>query len=945
MTNDRSARPTIERGSYCAPGVEGQTDDPMIVRAMDKGQFVRVNDSFKARAGFDATELAEKSFLDWIDPCDRTMVQAALENDERSFIARHVTRDGSTLPLEIQVAGHEEGVFVLGRFAKVPTQLESDEVMTAEATVSGTLDAIARIIEEQSPGYKCSILLVANGRFVFGAGPSLPEEYNSAVNGYAVGPNVGSCGTAIFWNTPVIVNDIQADPLWSPLAGLAKKAGVAACWSHPFVSSGGKVLGALALYSPEPRAPTTEQLSLLKAAARITGLAVERGRAEEALKRAEETIKAARNQLQATLNALPDLLFEVDCEGRIFKYHTHRTDLLGVPPEVFMGKRFADVLPPDAADAFQRAIDEAAQNDFSYGETYRLALPQGEHWFELSVAPLHADAKSSQRFVMISRDITEQKREKRRLALAKDATRILIWELDFTTGKLGYDGSDLIRLGLDEPVPPATLEGWLARVHPDDRAQFMALVEQAVQPGDIHGFDYEYRFQDSGGDHWLQTVGRVVHRDAARHPLLGAGYTINIDERKRMESELLAHKMRLEELVTTRTAELEHAKNAAVAANMAKSTFLANMSHEIRTPLNAIIGMAHMMQRSGVAPDQAERLNKINVSSQHLLETINTVLDLSKIEAGQFTLADAELSVSKIVSRIHGMILSLAEKKHLRLEMDVDAMPMGLRGDATRIQQALLNYAANALKFTEQGSITLRAKQVEATEGEMLVRFEVQDTGIGIAPDALPRLFSAFEQADNSITRKYGGTGLGLAITRKLAQLMGGDAGVESQPGKGSTFWFTCRLHVMEKAMALGPDISQDNAESILARKYNGTQVLLVEDEPINREVARMFLEEIGFEIDEAENGAEAVRMAYEKDYAIIIMDMQMPVMDGLKATRKLREGEKFNAIPILAMTANAFAEDKARCLDAGMDDFLTKPVNPEQLYDTLLKFLAGAGR
>jgi len=361
------------------------------------------------------SELAEKPFLDWIDPRDRTIVQAVLENNEKSFFARHITRDGNALQLQIQLAEHEEGVFVFGRCAKAPTQLESDLARSADATVSGTLDAIARIIEDLNPGYKCSILLVADGRFVFGAGPSLPADYNAAVHGYAIGPTVGSCGTAIFWNIPVMVEDIQADPLWSSLAPLAKKAGVAACWSHPFVSSNGKVLGALALYSPEPRTPTAEQLNLLKAAARITGLAVERGRAEEALKRSDETIKVANNQLQATLNALPDLLFEVDPEGRIFSYHSHRDDLLPVPPEAFIGKRFADVLPPEAADACQRAIDEAAEKGVSYGVTSRLSLPQGEHWFELSVAPVHADAKTSQRFIMISRDITERTRAEEKI--------------------------------------------------------------------------------------------------------------------------------------------------------------------------------------------------------------------------------------------------------------------------------------------------------------------------------------------------------------------------------------------------------------------------------------------------------------------------------------------------------------------------------------------------
>jgi CheY-like chemotaxis protein len=269
-------------------------------------------------------------------------------------------------------------------------------------------------------------------------------------------------------------------------------------------------------------------------------------------------------------------------------------------------------------------------------------------------------------------------------------------------------------------------------------------------------------------------------------------------------------------------------------------------------------------------------------------------------------------------------------------------VPVWLRGDATRLRQALLNYAANAVKFTERGAVVLRVGLAEERGEELLLRFEVQDTGIGIAPEVLPRLFTAFEQADNSITRKYGGSGLGLAITRKIAQLMGGDAGVESTPGTGSTFWFTCHLRVTRQEPSLNTPAGQDDAEAILAREYAGTRVLLVEDEPVNREVARIFLEDIGFDVDEAENGAEGLGMALEKDYAVILMDMQMPVMDGLAATRKMRQERRLNPVPILAMTANAFAEDRARCFEAGMDEFLTKPLDPEQLYSTLLKVLPG---
>lgn len=477
-----------------------KTDDLMILRAMDKGQFVRVNASFTARTGFDAAELAEKPFLDWIVPDDRASVQAALDKHEKSFVARHVTQDGNPLPLRIQVSEHGEGIYVLGRCASVPAQPASDQPRPADTTMAGTLATIARIIEEQNPGFKCSILLVEDGRFVSGAGPSLPDDYNAAVNGYAIGPTVGSCGTAIYWNTPVIVEDIQADPLWVELAALAKKAGVAACWSHPFISSNGKVLGALAFHAPAPCAPTAEQFGQLKAAARITGLAVERGRAEEALKHANAAAQAARKRLQATLNAMPDLLFEVDAAGHIFDYHSHRDDLLAAPPEVFMGKRFADVLPPDAAEAGQRAIDGAAQHGFSYGERYRLVLPQGERWFELSATHLQTDDASGPRFVIISRDITERKRDVAALEASEEAQRSLIAALPDVIMRFDSQGRHLFVSDNVKEVAGLPATAFPGKTHqelgfPEAVCKFW---EQAIRQPFLTGQPYDTEFELDG---------------------------------------------------------------------------------------------------------------------------------------------------------------------------------------------------------------------------------------------------------------------------------------------------------------------------------------------------------------------------------------------------------------------------------------------------------------
>ncbi|GAB1394435.1 hypothetical protein MASR1M60_25990 [Rhodocyclaceae bacterium] len=418
--------------------------------------------------------------------------------------------------------------------------------------------------------------------------------------------------------------------------------------------------------------------------------------------------------------------------------------------------------------------------------------------------------------------------------------------------------------------------------------------------------------------------------------VLGIGHDI---------TDLKKYQNQLEALVAERTTQLVAAKETAEAASRAKSTFLANMSHELRTPMNAIMGMNDLILRRTDDPKLRDQLGKIAQASQHLLHVINDILDISKIEAASLRLEQVNFKLGNVLENLMSLLGHRAMEKGLKLLADLDPAlaRQNLCGDPLRLGQILLNLTGNALKFTAQGAITLRVRLTEESPTALRLHFEVADTGIGISEEHQRRLFTAFEQADSSMTRKYGGTGLGLAISKHLVELMGGEIGVTSTPGQGSTFWFSIPLNkAMEDTGAVppAPTFDADSAEIRLNRQFAGTRVLLAEDEPINQEVSRGLLEDVGLAVDLAVDGEEAVALAKRNAYALILMDMQMPNLNGVDATRAIRKLPGHENTPILAMTANAFDEDRQTCLGAGMNDHIGKPVDPSRLYEILLKWL-----
>ncbi|HZZ31272.1 MAG TPA: ATP-binding protein, partial [Phenylobacterium sp.] len=667
-------------------------------------------------------------------------------------------------------------------------------LMAAGNQLAVVLEAIALSVEAEAQDALCSILLLdeTGQRLTLGAAPSLPDDYNAAIGGVAIGPDVGSCGTAAFLNRCVIVEDIQTDPLWVNFKDLAAEAGLAACWSQPIRNAEDEVLGTFAIYHRRVRAPDAEDIAFIESAAELTTIAILRQRQQEELARSEARALRA-----------------VQIEKEIAR---------------------------DLTTFFEVSLDMLCIRDMDL------------------------------KFVKVNR----------------------AWEK-----VLGYSVAEL------EGAPMLPL------IHPDDVAASHGHMQRLFVEDEVMGFINRYRHRDGDYRHleWrARRVGDMVF-----------GVARDVTERLALEAEMSA------------------AKQAAEAANQAKTDFLANMSHEIRTPLNGVIGVVGALSRTELTPAQREMVELIDSSGATLDRLVSDILDLSKIEAGRLEIEERVFDLRSELDSLIDLHQLRAQEKNLTFKAIYGERARGeFHGDSTRIKQVLGNLLSNAVKFTASGKVAFCIDVAEPDRpGQPCgVTFAVSDTGQGFDAETGARLFQRFSQADATITRRFGGTGLGLSICRSLVEMMGGGITAQSEPGRGSLFRVEIPLARHGSldaydagAVALGLEASAGVGHP-LAGRGDPLRILLAEDHPTNQKVVELILAPLGVEIAIVENGALAVEALRTGTFDLVLMDMQMPVMDGLAATRAIRQDESRRVgrarIPIVMLSANAMSQHRLDALAAG---------------------------
>ncbi len=637
-----------------------------------------------------------------------------------------------------------------------------------------------------------------------------------------------------------------------------------------------------------------------------------------------------------------DIVFVMDENGYISEANDRAVESYGYSRDELMGMNARDLRTPEAAAAFAAEWQRFRKDKQIILETTQ--KHRDGTTFSAEISARLVEIAGQRRVLSVVRNITERKQAENALKESEERFRLLVEsapEAIFvqSQGCFSYVNAAAVHLFGAAAKDQLLGQTVLSRIHPDCHDAVMGRMRLSSEQKEANPpLEEKYlRFDNTTVDVEVSAVPIIFGHEKG-----SLVFVRDIADRKQAEAILRDHRDNLQALVLEQTIDLLIARDEANAANSAKSEFLAHMSHEIRTPMNAIIGLSHLALGRETDPRQRDFLAKINHSARHLLNIINGILDFAKIEAGKMSIDTVDFDLNEVMSNLASLIGEKASGKGLKLIFDIDpAISQKLRGDPLRLGQVLINFASNAVKFTAKGEVIVRAKVIEESDRDILLRFEVQDSGIGLAREEINRLFESFQQANASIGPTYGGTGLGLAISRQLTEKMGGQVGVESTLGEGSIFWCLLRLGKSE-----GPRLNPGDSAVVEALQKEavclaGMRILLVEDNELNQLVARELLQAVRAEIEVAHDGAQAYEMmaASPQPFDAVLMDLQMPVMDGFQASAMIRADSRFNRLPIIVMSAYALTEVQERCLGNGMSDYIPKPIDPDVLYRTLSKY------
>ena len=669
-----------------------------------------------------------------------------------------------------------------------------------------------------------------------------------------------------------------------------------------------------------------------------------------ARKQAERSLLESQARMAGVLDTAMDAIISIDERHRIILFNAAAEKMFGRTAQEMMGRTLDVLIPEGLRDAHRQHVHSyAAQQTVNrvMGSARRLAAVRssGEE-FPIEASISRVDVGDHPVFTVIVRDITDRavafkalQESEKFLRQAQLAGRIGVFRFDLINQT--WSGTETLDtlFGIRADYPH-TVAGWRKLMVQDSVGDMLRHMQQATRDNAQVSAEFQVERASDGVRRWLRAHGEIqFNRQGVAVGVFG---TIqDITERWEAREQLRELNETLEARVNERTRELLVALTNAEEAKRIRGEFLARMSHEIRTPMNAMLGLTFLVLKSELTERQRQLLHKVQAAGEHLMRIINDILDFSKIDAGKLDLEFAPFRLDRTLRNVIQLCEGRAREKQLGLSLEVaPEVPTLLVGDSLRLEQVLINYIHNAIKFTPHGQVQVRVG-LQAQERDLgrggagepqacLLRFEVEDTGIGLSAAQMERLFESFEQGDTSTTRRFGGTGLGLAICRQLARMMGGEVGVRSQEGAGSTFWFTARLQYPQEDEAIQSKLPSEVASG---EALAGLRVLVVDDNDLNLDVAQGVLEGVGARVTTAMDGAQALQQLERQTFDMVLMDLHMPVMDGPSAVRRMRADPRWTEIPVIAMTANARQEDHQLCLDAGMDDVVVKPFEPENLF------------